>query len=52
MATKELIDKIFKDPAVRYELTEFENLDIDYDEALNVVVKNGTGRQTGKKYIS
>ena len=49
MTTKELIDRIFKDPAVKFELSEFENLNIDYDQALDVVVKNGTGKQTGKK---
>ncbi len=26
MNTKEIIDRIFKDPATKYELTEFENL--------------------------
>lgn len=49
MTPKELIDKIFKDPAVKFELTEFDNLNIDYNKALDIVVKNGTGKQTGKQ---
>lgn len=49
MTTKELIDRIFKDPAIKFELTEFESLNINYDNALNLVEKEGTGKQTGKK---
>lgn len=48
MTAKELLDKIFKDPAIKYELTEFDTASIDYDTALQLVEKPGTGRQTGK----
>lgn len=48
MSTKELLDKIFKDPAIKYELAEFDTSSIDYDTALQLVEKPGTGRQTGK----
>lgn len=49
MNTKVLIDKIFKDPSIKYELTEFDNLRIDYDQSFQLVEKPGTGRNTGKK---
>ena len=48
MTAKELLDKIFKDPAIKYELAEFDTSFIDYDNALQLVEKPGTGRQTGK----
>lgn len=48
MTAKELLDKIFKDPAIKYELAEFDTSSIDYDTALQLVEKPGTGRQTGK----
>jgi len=49
MTNSELIDKIFKDPSVKYELSEFEGLGKPIHEMLNIVEKNGTGKQTGKK---
>ena len=49
MKTKELLDKIFKDPSIKYELAEFESPSINYDTALELIVKQGTGKQTGKK---
>ncbi|HPD66192.1 MAG TPA: N-6 DNA methylase [Bacteroidia bacterium] len=48
MTPTELIDKIFKDPAIKYELTEFEGPAIDFNSALEVIKKPGTGKQTGK----
>lgn len=49
MTNSELIDKIFKDPGVKYELSEFEGLGKPIHEMLDIVEKNGTGKQTGKK---
>ena len=49
MTTKEVFDKIFKDPAVQYELTEFEGLGKPIHEMLSIYAKEGTGRLTGKK---
>lgn len=49
MTNSELIDKIFKDPAVKYELSEFEGLGKPIHEMLDIIEKNGTGKQTGKK---
>lgn len=49
MAYSEIIDKIFKDPGVKYELSEFEGLGKPIHEMLDIVEKNGTGKQTGKK---
>ncbi|AJI52333.1 N-6 DNA methylase [Francisella philomiragia] len=46
---KEIIDKIFKDPSVKYELSEFEGLGKPIHEMLDIIEKNGTGKQTGKK---
>lgn len=48
MTAKELLDKIFKDPAVKFELAEFDSSPIDYNTALQLVIKPGTGRLTGK----
>jgi type I restriction enzyme M protein len=48
MTAKELLDKIFKDPAIKYELAEFDTSSIDYNKALQLLEKPGTGRQTGK----
>lgn len=48
MTVKALIDKIFKDPSIRYELTEFDSMPIDYDKDFELIEKPGTGRQTGK----
>ncbi|MBD3339591.1 MAG: N-6 DNA methylase [Candidatus Lokiarchaeota archaeon] len=48
MEIRELIDSIFKDPNIKYELSEFENLKIDYDKELQLITKPGSGRNTGK----
>ncbi|MFC5271398.1 N-6 DNA methylase [Adhaeribacter terreus] len=48
MIAKELLDKIFKDPSTQYDLAEFNNPAIDYDVALNLIARPGTGRLTGK----
>lgn len=51
--TRELIDRIFKEPGVKYELTEFENLGKPIDEILSIYPKIAeTGRDAGKtKYF-
>lgn len=49
MTAKELLDKIFKDPATKYELAEFDSSSIDYNKALTLIEKPGTGRLSGKK---
>jgi len=49
MNTQQVIDKIFKDPAVKYDLTEFEGLGKPIHDMLNIYAKDGTGKQTGKK---
>ncbi|MDF1866336.1 MAG: N-6 DNA methylase [Saprospiraceae bacterium] len=49
MNTHQVIDKIFKDPSVKYELSEFEGLGIPIHDMINIYSKNGTGKQTGKK---
>jgi type I restriction enzyme M protein len=49
MNTHQVIDKIFKDPTVKYDLTEFEGLGKPIHEMLNIYAKDGTGKQTGKK---
>ncbi len=48
MTVKELLDLIFKDPSQKYDLTEFESPRINFDEALNLIERPGTGRNTGK----
>ena len=49
MYTKEIIDRIFKDPATKYELTEFENLGKPIHEILSIFTKTeATGRDAGK----
>lgn len=48
MTPKELLDKIFRDPAIKFELTEFEVSNIDYNKALTLIEKPGIGKQTGK----
>lgn len=48
MTVSELFDLIFKDPKVKYELTEFQNLNINYEEVFELVEKPGTGRNSGK----
>ena len=49
MTTQEIIDKIFKDQSVKYDLTEFEGLGKPIHDMLNVFSREGTGRLTGKK---
>jgi len=49
MNTKEIIDRIFKDPATKYELTEFENLGKPIHEILMIYPKTASsGRDAGK----
>lgn len=48
-STKDIIDRIFKEPGVRYELTEFENLDKPIHEILKIQTKTvTTGKDAGK----
>lgn len=48
MTTKELIDKIFKDPKIKYELSEFDNLGKPIYEIINIYPKVITsGKDTG-----
>lgn len=49
MTTQEIIDKIFRDPAVKHELTEFEGMGKPIYEMINIYAKNGTGKLTGKQ---
>jgi type I restriction enzyme M protein len=53
MNTKEVIDKIFKDPKTKYELTEFDTLGKSMDEILEIYPKTmDSGREAGKtKYF-
>jgi type I restriction enzyme M protein len=49
MNTKELIDRIFKEPGVKFELTEFENLGKPIHEILTIYPKTAsTGKDAGK----
>jgi type I restriction enzyme M protein len=49
MNTKELIDRIFKEPGVQFELTEFENLGKPIHEIINIYPKaTATGKDAGK----
>ena len=49
MTTKEVIDKIFREPGVRFELTEFENLGKPIHEILSIYPKTSTtGKDAGK----
>ncbi len=47
MDTKQVIDKIFKDPGIKYELSEFEDLG-KVEDMIEIFSKPGTGKQTGK----
>ena len=48
-STKEIIDRIFKDPSTKYELTEFENLGKPIHDILAIYPKTAaTGRDAGK----
>ena len=47
--TKEIIDRIFREPGIKYELTEFESLGKPIHEILNIYPKTAeTGRDAGK----
>ncbi len=49
MNTKELIDKIFREPGIQYELTEFENLGKPIHEIVSIYPKvAATGKDAGK----
>ncbi|SBT03698.1 Type I restriction-modification system methyltransferase subunit [Candidatus Accumulibacter aalborgensis] len=49
MNTKELIDRIFKEPGIKFELTEFENLGKPIHEVLTIYPKVvATGKDAGK----
>jgi len=49
MNTKELIDRIFKEPGVKFELTEFENLGKPIHDIINIYPKAATtGKDAGK----
>jgi len=51
--TREIIDRIFKEPGIKYELTEFEALGKPVHEILEIYAKSvETGRDAGKvKYF-
>lgn len=49
MTTQELIDVIFNDPTVKYDLTEFQGLKTSIPEMLTIESRQGTGKQTGKE---
>jgi len=53
MTTKEIIERIFKDPSMLYELTEFETLGKPVHEIINIYPKViESGREAGKtKYF-
>jgi type I restriction enzyme M protein len=53
MTTKEIIDRIFKEPAIKYELAEFENLGKPIHEIIPIYPKTvESGREAGKpKYF-
>ncbi len=47
--TKEIIDRIFKEPGIKYESTEFEGLGKPIHEILAIYPKTAeTGRDAGK----
>ena len=49
MNTKELIDRIFKEPGVKFELTEFENLGKPIHDIITIFPKMATtGKDAGK----
>lgn len=49
MNTKELIDRIFKEPGVKFELTEFENLGKPIHKIIDIYPKvAATGKDAGK----
>ena len=49
MNTKEIIDRIFKEPGIKFELTEFEDLGKPIHDILSIYPKIGTtGKDAGK----
>ncbi|MGA9425320.1 MAG: N-6 DNA methylase, partial [Terracidiphilus sp.] len=49
MTTKEIIDRIFKEPGIKFELTEFENLGKPIHDILTIYPKTAsTGKDAGK----
>jgi hypothetical protein len=47
--TKEIIDRIFREPGIKYELTDFESLGKPIHEILTIYPKTAeTGRDAGK----
>jgi type I restriction enzyme M protein len=49
LTTKELIDRIFKEPGIKFELTEFGNLDKPIHDILSIYPKTATtGKDAGK----
>ena len=49
MNTKELIDRIFKEPGVKFELAEFENLGKPIHDIITIYPKVATaGKAAGK----
>jgi type I restriction enzyme M protein len=49
VTTKELIDRIFKEPGIKFELTEFENLGKPVHDILAIYPKTATtGKDAGK----
>lgn len=49
MKLSQIIDIIFKDSSLKYELTEFEGMKINYDDIFELIEKEGTGKSYGKK---
>ncbi|MDO9256953.1 MAG: N-6 DNA methylase [Bacteroidales bacterium] len=49
MTTQQVLDKIFKDPAVKYDLSEFIGLGKHIHDMINIYNENGSGKLTGKK---
>lgn len=48
MNNKEIIDLIFNDPKVKYELSEFNKI-IDFEKDIEIIEKEGTGKNKDKK---
>jgi type I restriction enzyme M protein len=49
MTTKEIIDRIFKEPGIAFELSEFENLGKPAHEIISIYLKTATtGKDAGK----
>jgi hypothetical protein len=51
--TKELIDRIFKEPGIKFELTEFENLGKPIHDILAIYPKtSATGKEAARPSIT